>query len=139
MPLLMHLSVMIFIVLMNVMRITRTSFVVYCQGGLVRVPLTMHIIQDIRLAMQTVISDRYVEDGSFVKLKTIQLGYTVPQLLKGKVFKSLRVYGQVRNALTFTKYSGFDPEISGGVLDTGVDRGAYPQARTYTVGLDIKL
>jgi TonB-linked SusC/RagA family outer membrane protein len=85
------------------------------------------------------VSDRYVEDGSFVKLKTIQLGYTVPQLLKGKVFKSIRVYGQVRNAFTLTKYSGFDPEISGGVLDTGVDRGAYPQARTYTVGLDIKL
>ena len=85
------------------------------------------------------VSDRYVEDGSFVKIKNIQLGYTVPQLLSGKVFKSIRIYGQVRNAFTFTKYSGFDPEISGGVLDTGVDRGAYPQPRTYTVGLDIKL
>jgi TonB-linked SusC/RagA family outer membrane protein len=85
------------------------------------------------------VSDRYVEDGSFVKIKTIQLGYTVPQLLTGKVFKSIRVYAQVRNAFTFTKYSGYDPEIAGGVLDTGVDRGAYPQPRTYTVGLDIKL
>ncbi|MBD1384657.1 TonB-dependent receptor [Mucilaginibacter rigui] len=84
-------------------------------------------------------SDRYVEDGTFVKVKNIQLGYTLPRLLQGKVFKSIRVYGQVRNAFTFTKYSGFDPEIGGGVFDTGVDRGAYPQPRVYTMGLDIKL
>ncbi|RYY67787.1 MAG: SusC/RagA family TonB-linked outer membrane protein, partial [Chitinophagaceae bacterium] len=84
-------------------------------------------------------SDRYVEDGSFVKIKNIQLGYTFPAHLTGKAFKGLRIYGQVRNAFTFTKYSGFDPEIPGGILNTGVDRGAYPQARTYAVGVDIKL
>ncbi len=85
-------------------------------------------------------SDRYVEDGTFVKIKNIQLGYTFPRLLQGKVFKSIRLYAQVRNALTFTKYSGYDPEISnGGVLEVGVDRGAYPQPRTYSMGLDIKL
>ena len=84
-------------------------------------------------------SDRYVEDGSFVKIKNIQLGYTFPASLVKNVFKSLRVYGQVRNAFTFTKYSGLDPEIAGGVLDTGVDRGAYPQARTFAIGVDIKL
>lgn len=84
-------------------------------------------------------SDRYVEDGTFVKIKNIQLGYTFPRVLQGKVFKSIRVYGQVRNAFTFTKYSGFDPEIGGGVFNTGIDRGAYPQPRVYTMGLDIKL
>ncbi|MEB0261984.1 MULTISPECIES: TonB-dependent receptor [unclassified Mucilaginibacter] len=84
-------------------------------------------------------SDRYVEDGSFVKIKNIQLGYTFPRIMQSKVFKSIRIYAQVRNAATFTKYSGYDPEISGGVLDTGVDRGAYPQPRTYSMGLDIKL
>ena len=56
-----------------------------------------------------------------------------------KAFSKLRVYVQVRNAFTFTKYTGFDPEIAGGILDTGIDRGAYPQARTFSVGLDIKL
>jgi hypothetical protein len=45
----------------------------------------------------------------------------------------------VKNAYTFTKYSGYDPEISGGILDTGVDRGAYPQPRIYSFGVDIKL
>lgn len=85
------------------------------------------------------VSDRYVEDGSFVKIKNLQLGYTFPSSVTKKAFSRLRVYVQVKNAFTFTKYSGFDPEIAGGVLDTGVDRGAYPQARTFAFGLDIKL
>ncbi|MGG9964213.1 SusC/RagA family TonB-linked outer membrane protein [Ferruginibacter sp. SUN106] len=85
------------------------------------------------------VSDRYVEDGSFVKIKNIQLGYTFPSSVTKKILSRLRIYAQVKNAYTFTKYSGFDPEIPGGILDTGVDRGAYPQARTYALGIDIKL
>jgi len=85
------------------------------------------------------ISDRYVEDGSFVKLKNVQLGYTFPTTVTKKLFSRLRVYAQVKNAFTITRYTGYDPEISGGILDTGIDRGAYPQARTYSFGLDIKL
>jgi TonB-linked SusC/RagA family outer membrane protein len=85
------------------------------------------------------VSDRYVEDGSFVKIKNLQLGYTFPQGVTRNVFSKLRVYVQVKNAYTFTKYSGYDPEISGGILDTGVDRGAYPQPRVYSFGVDIKL
>jgi len=85
------------------------------------------------------VSDRYVEDGSFIKIKNIQLGYTLPGKSAKKWFSSLRLYAQVRNAFVFSKYAGFDPEISGGILDTGVDRGSYPQPRTYTVGIDIKL
>jgi TonB-dependent starch-binding outer membrane protein SusC len=85
------------------------------------------------------VSDRYVEDGSFVKIKNIQLGYNFPKSLLGRVFSNARLYVQVKNLYTFTKYSGFDPEIPGGVLDTGIDRGAYPQPRTYAIGLDFKL
>lgn len=85
------------------------------------------------------VSDRYVEDGSFIKIKNIQLGYTFPASITKKVFSRLRIYAQVKNAFTFTKYTGFDPEIAGGILDTGIDRGAYPQARTYSFGIDIKL
>ena len=91
------------------------------------------------------VSDRYVEDGSFVKIKNIQLGYTFSQATIHNLFKKVRVYAQVKNAFTFTKYSGYDPEISSngakdtyGILETGIDRGAYPQARTYSLGLDIK-
>ena len=55
-----------------------------------------------------------------------------------KGINKMRLYVQVKNAYTLTKYTGFDPEIPGGILETGVDRGAYPQPRTYAVGLDIK-
>ncbi len=85
------------------------------------------------------VSDRYVEDGSFIKIKNIMLGYTLQIPAVKKVFKGVRIYGQVKNAFTFTKYTGFDPELSsGGLFDLGIDRGNYPQARTYAVGLDIK-
>ena len=84
------------------------------------------------------VSDRYVEDGSFVKLKNVQLGYTFTGKNIKKIFQKLRVYAQVKNAFTITKYTGFDPEISGGLMETGVDRGSYPQARTVAFGLDIK-
>jgi TonB-linked SusC/RagA family outer membrane protein len=84
-------------------------------------------------------SDRYIEDGSFVKIKNLQLGYSfnAPWLDKAKISK-LRVYVQARNLYTFTEYRGYDPEISGGIFDTGVDRGAYPQARSWALGLDLK-
>ena len=84
-------------------------------------------------------SDRYIEDGSFIKIKDIQLGYTIPaSLYKYKVFNKIRIYAQVKNALTLTKYSGLDPEIAGGIFDSGVDRGEYPQARIYSMGIDCK-
>jgi TonB-linked SusC/RagA family outer membrane protein len=89
--------------------------------------------------VNTRVSSRYVEDGSFAKIKDIQLGYTLPStLLKSKVITRMRLFAQVKNAYTFTKYSGFDPEISGGILDSGIDRASYPQARTFSMGLDIK-
>jgi len=85
-------------------------------------------------------SDRYVEDGSFVKIKNIVLGYTIPTTVySAKFFSKVRVYGQVKNLYTFTEYSGYDPEISGGrsLLENGVDRGAYPQARTILLGVNL--
>jgi TonB-linked SusC/RagA family outer membrane protein len=84
------------------------------------------------------VSDRYVEDGSFIKIKNLQLGYSLPASLTKKGLNKVRFYVQVKNAYTFTKYTGYDPEIPGGILETGVDRGAYPQPRTFAVGLDIK-
>ncbi|HET8827949.1 MAG TPA: TonB-dependent receptor [Pelobium sp.] len=85
-------------------------------------------------------SDRYVEDGTFVKIKDLQVGYTLPKsLINSKVINRIRIYGQVKNLYTFTKYSGYDPEIAGGIFESGIDRGAYPQARTFSLGLDIKL
>jgi len=85
-------------------------------------------------------SDRYVEDGSFVKIKNIQLGYNVP-LSADSPFSGVRIYASAKNAFTFTDYTGYDPEISNGgntVLDTGVDRGTYPSPRVISLGLKLK-
>ena len=88
------------------------------------------------------ISDLYVEDGSYLRLKTFQLGYTVPQNISKKLLmSSLRVYVTAQNLLTITKYSGSDPEIgqisSTNYLSRGVDIGTYPQAQTLTAGINI--
>lgn len=85
-------------------------------------------------------SDLYLTDGSYLRLKNIQLGYTLPRTLTQKVrLQRLRVFVAAENLLTFTKYAGFDPEIPTGNNGTslGVDYGIYPQARTWTVGCNI--
>ena len=85
-------------------------------------------------------SDRYVEDGSYLRIKNIQLGYSFPDsLTEVWGFDEVRAYVQIKNALTLTDYSGYDPEISvGGVLNTGIDYGTYPQPRIWSMGVNIK-
>jgi TonB-linked SusC/RagA family outer membrane protein len=81
-------------------------------------------------------SDFYLEDGSYFRIKTIQLGYTLPNALTNRLgLQKTRVYIMSENALTFTRYTGFDPEIGGGVMS--IDRGIYPQARSFMFGLSI--
>jgi tonB-linked outer membrane protein, susC/ragA family len=83
-------------------------------------------------------SDLYVYDGSYLRLKNIQLGYTLPAALTQKVFiSSLRFYVAAENLFTFTKYHGFDPEISSGGTSLGIDYGVYPQARVWTIGTSL--
>jgi hypothetical protein len=82
-------------------------------------------------------SDFYLEDGDYIRFKTIQLGYTLPNDVLNKVgIDKIRVYLTGENLFTFTKYSGFDPEIGGGVF--GIDRGYYPQARTGMLGVNLQ-
>ena len=75
-------------------------------------------------------SDYYIEDGSYIRLKTFQLGYTFQPKLSNEMNPKCRVYVAAQNLFTITKYSGFEPEISG----NSVDRGVYPQARTFMLG-----
>jgi TonB-dependent starch-binding outer membrane protein SusC len=83
-------------------------------------------------------SDLYVYDGSFLRLKNIQLGYTLPSALtKRALISSIKVYVAAENLLTFTKYHGFEPEISSGGTSLGIDYGVYPQAKTFTAGLNV--
>lgn len=86
------------------------------------------------------VSDRFVEDGSYLRLKTLQLGYNLPKTWLDKVhFSKMKVYVTAQNLLTITKYSGLDPEIGsvGGSLELGIDRGFYPQARTVMGGVSL--
>lgn len=81
-------------------------------------------------------SDFYLENGSYLRLKTVQLGYTLPESLSKKVgLQKTRFYVMSENLLTLTKYSGYDPEIGGGIMS--IDRGVYPQARSFMAGLNI--
>ena len=80
-------------------------------------------------------SDFYVEDGSYFRIRTLQIGYTVPLSIMSKIgLTRFRVYASGNNLMTFTKYTGFDPEIGSG-NSFGVDRGFYPQARSFMFGL----
>ena len=89
----------------------------------------------------TVFSDFFVEDGSFVRVRNVQLGYTLPRkwLAFAKV-QQLRFYISGNNLFTFTKYQGYDPDIGnfGGTLAAGVDYGFYPQPRTIMGGFNIR-
>lgn len=84
-------------------------------------------------------SSFYVEDGDYMRIRNIALGYRIPQTLisKTKLFQSARFYVSAQNLFTFTKYSGFDPEIgSTNPLQSGVDNGVYPQPRTFMAGVN---
>ncbi|WP_205503743.1 SusC/RagA family TonB-linked outer membrane protein [Rufibacter psychrotolerans] len=86
----------------------------------------------------TRVSDLFIEDGDYVRLKTLQLGYSLPAGVLSKVhMQKLRVYVSADNLVTFTDYSGFDPEIGArNSLDIGFDRGVYPQSRTFRLGVN---
>jgi TonB-linked SusC/RagA family outer membrane protein len=80
------------------------------------------------------VSSHFVEDGSFVRLKNVTFGYTLPQSLLSRLSsKQIRLYVTGQNLLTLTHYTGFDPEVSA----SGVDLGIYPQARVFTGGVNI--
>lgn len=85
-------------------------------------------------------SDLYIKNGNYLRLKTIQLGYTLPrQLVRKATIERLRIFVAAENLLTFTKYDGFDPELAVGddYFMIGVDKGNYPQSRTITIGANI--
>ncbi len=88
------------------------------------------------------VSDLWLENGSFLRARNIQLGYTLPQKwTKRAAISRLRVFVQAENLFTITKYTGCDPEVTGGNssfgTEVGIDRGVYPQSRTFSVGVNL--
>ncbi|QHT71467.1 TonB-dependent receptor [Rhodocytophaga rosea] len=101
-------------------------------------------ILDANDAQSGVPSTYFVEDGSYLRLKNLQLGYTFPQSILSKISMSqLRVYAQAQNLFTITKYSGLDPEVnlrnfnSGSDREIGVDQGVYPTPKAFIFGLSV--
>ena len=84
-------------------------------------------------------SDRWMEKGDYVRIKNLQIGYNIPStILKTKVVESFRFFAGVQNLLTFTKYSGYDPEISGGdIFGKGNDNGHFPPVRSFNGGIQV--
>lgn len=90
-------------------------------------------------------STRFLEDGSYLRLKNVMLSYTVPEkalqsVTKGAV-NNFRIYVSAQNILTFTKYTGYDPEVGNRVptstLNNGIDYAVYPQPKSYQVGINV--
>ncbi len=88
------------------------------------------------------ISDRYIEDGSYLRIQNITLGYNLNQTIIDKIgLTALRFYGSIQNLHTFTSYSGYDPEIGSfnqNPLLKGIDAGRYPSPRTFTFGVNVE-
>jgi catalase len=93
------------------------------------------------------ISDFWLENGSYMRIKNVQLGYTIPKLVSNRIgFSTIRVYLAAQNLMTFTQYTGLDPEVGttnhvtnvgAPTLNVGVDDGIYPQARTISAGIQL--
>lgn len=82
-------------------------------------------------------SDFYLQDGDYFRIKMVQLGYSIPADIISKAgIQNLRLYVTGENLFTFTKYTGYDPEIGGGALS--IDRGQYPQARSFMFGVNLQ-
>lgn len=87
------------------------------------------------------VSDRYIEDGSYMRIQNVTLGYTLPTAwLSAPRLNRVRIYTSIQNLFTITNYSGYDPEIGSinqDVLLTGIDNGRYPVPRTFTLGINV--
>ena len=95
----------------------------------------LHRFDPSNLNLNLRISDFYIEDGSYLRLKNFEIGYTLDPFQSKKIsIQRCRIYISARNLLTFTNYSGLDPEVGG----WGVDCGFYPQPRTYLAGVNLE-
>ncbi|MDJ1479771.1 TonB-dependent receptor [Cytophagaceae bacterium YF14B1] len=101
---------------------------------------------DVKAAYQDpaiTISDRFIEDATYYRLKNISFGYTLPKTLLSKAkIQNLRIYVSAQNAFTWTNYTGYDPEVSlngQSLINKGVDSGVYPNNKSYQIGLSLSL
>jgi hypothetical protein len=89
------------------------------------------------------ISDRWMESGDYVRLKNVQLSYTLPRVITDRLnIRTMKIYVTGKNLYTLTNYSGYDPDIGsfqGNAQQSGIDVGRYPLSRTFLVGINLGL
>ncbi|SIQ35964.1 SusC/RagA family TonB-linked outer membrane protein [Maribacter ulvicola] len=91
-------------------------------------------------------STRFLEDGDYIRIKSIQIGYTLPKdIIEGAGMSRLRLYASGQNLFTFTNYNGLDPEVSSsiagqnqGILSRGIDRTLYPKSKSFILGVQVE-
>ncbi|WP_289552523.1 TonB-dependent receptor [Olivibacter sp. 47] len=105
-----------------------------------------HTDTDVKAAFQDpaiTISDRFIESATYLRLKNLSFGYTIPKRVFGNSgFDSLRIYVSAQNLWTWTDYTGFDPEVSlneQSLINKGIDQGVYPNSRSFQLGLSLTL
>ena len=81
----------------------------------------------------------WLQNGAYLRLSTISIGYTLPQNLTKSIFSSVRVYGTCQNVYTFTSYKGYNPDYAGSVWNPGYNAGSYPTPRTIMFGVNLSL
>jgi hypothetical protein len=88
------------------------------------------------------VHDRFILDGSFLRIKNITLGYSLPEnVIKKLKISQLRIYGDIQNYITWTKYLGYDPEVSDFGDDNrglGIDKYTFPMTKSWVVGLQVR-
>ncbi|HUR11954.1 MAG TPA: TonB-dependent receptor [Flavitalea sp.] len=97
--------------------------------------ITKSTAPGVAISFQPRPSTKYLEDGSFIRLDNVTLGYALPTFTK--YIRSSRIYATVQNVFTLTKYSGVDPELNLSGLSPGIDEGIYPKTRTFTLGVNV--
>ena len=115
----------------NAVNAGRAQYNSLLNGVLENVPTSV-LSTGFNTTSEVVLSDLYVENGSFIRLDNVTLGYTFSKWLEGKA--SLRLFSGVQNALLITDYSGLDPEIT----NNGIDNTIYPRQRTFLFGANVK-
>lgn len=89
-------------------------------------------------ALNLLNSNYFIEDGSFFRIRNVQLGYKLyPALLSKLHLKSLRLYANIQNLKTWRRNTGYTPEMKGSALESGIDRGTYPMPVIYTFGFNL--
>jgi TonB-linked SusC/RagA family outer membrane protein len=108
------------------------------EGDVTEIPRAMHVFANGPMSYNSLVSDRFVEDGSYLRMSYAQLSYTLKKkYLKWIGLNRIALYASINNPFVITKYTGVDPDISQGGYDPAIDNAQTPRSRSYTLGITV--